>query len=359
MKTFPLQIALLAALLVNDAPTWSQSKTYFPRPDAKWETVKAKKAGLNPEGIQDALDLSFRNQSTSVVILYRGRIVAERHLLNDDPKLKEIRLGRMRIGANSAGYSIEDVASVQKSVTSLLVGLTVNKQLLQLDDPVSKYLGAGWSKATPSQEARILVRHLITMSSGLNRKLEYVAKPGTRWAYNTSVYALVMQVVEKAGGSDRNTLTKNWLLKPIHMADSKWINRPNAIRTTSGNTFGFATTARDLAKLGWLILNDGKWDRETVYKHTDYFKQMTRSSQSMNPAYGYLWWLNGKEFSLRPAGIRSKGWLIPTAPADMFDASGALGRKLYIVPSKQLVVVRLGAQPQLSYPRQFWKTLLK
>jgi hypothetical protein len=77
-----------------------------------------------------------------------------------------------------------------------------------------------------------------------------------------------------------------------------------------------------------------------------------------NPAYGRLWWLNGGGFSIRPLAERKEGQLIPAAPADLVAALGALDRKLYVVPSRKLVVVRLGeAAPDKDFDQQLWLRL--
>jgi CubicO group peptidase (beta-lactamase class C family) len=67
----------------------------------------------------------------------------------------------------------------------------------------------------------------------------------------------------------------------------------------------------------------------------------TRSAT--NPAYGRLWWLNGSDYTMRALAGRSPGQLIPAAPADLVGALGAFDRRLYVVPSRKLVVVRTGA----------------
>ena len=70
---------------------------------------------------------------------------------------------------------------------------------------------------------------------------------------------------------------------------------------------------------------------------------MKNTSQNMNQAYGYLWWLNGKS-SYRAPGLHTEfqGELIPNAPSDTYAGLGKNDQKLYIVPSQGLVIVRMG-----------------
>jgi hypothetical protein len=77
-----------------------------------------------------------------------------------------------------------------------------------------------------------------------------------------------------------------------------------------------------------------------------------------NPAYGRLWWLNGGEFSITPNGSRTDGPMIPSAPSDLVAAQGAQDRKLYVAPSRALIVVRLGqAAPDRDFNEQLWRRL--
>jgi hypothetical protein len=75
----------------------------------------------------------------------------------------------------------------------------------------------------------------------------------------------------------------------------------------------------------------------------DYFTAMTTPSQEINPAYGYLWWLNGQENYMTPRlQFLFDGPIIPSAPADMIAGLGKNDQKVYVVPSEGLVVVRMG-----------------
>ncbi|MFC1596969.1 serine hydrolase domain-containing protein [Planctomycetota bacterium] len=278
-----------------------------------------------------------------------GRILAEQYFEVQGAKSAKYR-GRL-LGTDEDGRAIEDVASAQKSVASILVGIAQQKGLLKIDDRVSQHLGAGWSRATPQQEDAITIRHLITMTSGLTDRGVYEAPPGTRWRYNTTVYAKSMDVVAAAASMDRHELTSQWLTQPLGMSDSKWVERGSQFQLI--NRFGFATTARDLARFGLMMLAGGRWGDETVLADQQYLKDATTTAQKLNPFYGYLWWLN------RNANATMGARRLETAPRDMFSANGALNRRCFVVPSLQLVVTRLGDQPDAGrgFDRQFWKLL--
>ncbi len=98
-----------------------------------------------------------------------------------------------------------------------------------------------------------------------------------------------------------------------------------------------------MARFGLLNLSNGMWDGTPILSDTEYFNAMTSSSQNSNLAYGYLWWLNGKDsYKLPSSNLTFSGKLIPTAPDDMYAALGKNDQKIYVVPSLDLVVVRVG-----------------
>ena len=108
------------------------------------------------------------------------------------------------------------------------------------------------------------------------------------------------------------------------------------------------------------MLAKGKWGDQIILSDRDYLREATRPSQQLNPSYGYLWWLNGQRRT-GLTGRRASGTLIDTAPKDLYAAQGALGRKCYVVPSAQLVVVRIGDDPEVAgqprFASEFWRLL--
>ena len=149
------------------------------------------------------------------------------------------------------------------------------------------------------------------------------------------------------------------------MHNSSWTPRPWADPAIG---VGFSTTARDLARFGLMIQAGGRWGDRVIIADTEYLRDMLSPSQSLNPAYGYLWWLNGQEFRLaanpaaNPQAGRRSGALIPSAPPDLVAMQGARDRKLYNIPSLGLVITRLGDSGRadgVSFNDAFWQTLMK
>jgi CubicO group peptidase (beta-lactamase class C family) len=348
---------LFAALFVSPGALWSDSPLTFPTKD--WPSIKASEIGWNQKALDKAVEFVMSRRSSGVVILHKGKIVAEKY-----QEVKgSLRYRAMTIGKDSSGRSIEDVASVQKSVVCLLVGIAQEKKLVKVDDSVSKHLGVGWSQATPEQEKAITIKHLLSMSSGLSDHLRYVSPPGTKWRYNTTAYAQSLQAIAKAAGKTENELTAEWLTNRIGMNDSKWVRRRGAANSkVPVNQFGFATTARDLARFGLFALARGKWESQTILADQEYFKAAWSPSQPMNRSYGYLWWLNGQRTPARGL-VRAREPLLKTAPKDLVAGLGAMGRKCYVVPSLDLVVTRLGDTPDMlkqpKFDTEFWRLLMK
>lgn len=160
--------------------------------------------------------------------------------------------------------------------------------------------------------------------------LTYTADAGTRWSYHTGAYKKVQDVVATAVGQNYNTVTNNWVEAFTGMSGI-WVQQM------------YYSKARDMARFGLLNLHKGIWQADTVLKDSVYFNAMVNTSQNLNKAYGYLWWLNGKSSLMTPGSqIVFPGTLMSNAPNDMYAALGKNDQKIYVVPSQQLVVIRQG-----------------
>lgn len=300
------------------------------------------------------LDFLRDHNSTGFLILQDGRILVEKYW----PAPKTPMFRAFIHGRTADGVLLEDVASQQKSFVAVLAAIARDKGLIDLDKPVSAYIGAGWSKASAEQEAKITVGHLLTMSSGLDDGFGFQAKAGTLFHYNTPVYAVTKRVLAAAAKQPLETITRDWLTGPAGMTDTGWRKRPAALAGV-GNDTGLVTTPRDTALFGMLILNRGVSENGTrVVFETNLMAMFERSAT--NPAYGQLWWLNGGDYRMLPTAGRIDGPLVPAAPADMVGAFGAFERRLYVVPSRKLIVVRTGATSGLKdFDQQLWTRVMK
>jgi CubicO group peptidase (beta-lactamase class C family) len=268
---------------------------------------------MSDDGVAALVELVGSVGSDSFVLSWEGRIVAEQYWNGHDATFAR------------------DLASAQKSVTSTLIGLARDRGLLTLDDPASEYLPAGWTAATPAEEAAITIRHLLTMSSGLNpRNLRRAADAGTVWEYNTDAYQKLRRVLEAAAGTDINSLSKDWLFDAIGLTGpTPWAARGNLTDAVGDPAFGLTLSARDMVRFGLFAMRGGQWAGEQITA-VDWFDEAWTPTP-LKRDYGYLWWLLGQG-PMQRAGT----------PTDLVAALGAQDQKIYVVPSTGVVLARQG-----------------
>jgi CubicO group peptidase (beta-lactamase class C family) len=298
---------------------------YFPPVNSDaWETVNPSELGWDVTKLNEAVNYAGSKNTYGFIILHKGRIVTENYWngWNRDTKYY--------------------IASAGKSITAFLIGLAQQDGLLGINDKTSKYLGNGWTSCPQAKEDLITIRHQLTMTTGLDETvpddncidaacLQYKADAGTQWFYYNAPYRLLQDVIAAASGTTIHNYTKVKLADKIGMKNYTWLNYILWLNT------------RDMARFGLLALNKGNWNGTKIMTDDNYFNAMTNSSNTYNKAYGYLWWLNGKESFMAPTLYNVfPGSLAPSAPADMISALGKGDKKIYVVPSLQLVVIRHG-----------------
>lgn len=327
-------------------PPGEDPEIYFPPADDAWEAVEPTSIGWDPARLEAAVRFAGEHASRAFLLLHDGRILAERYWSADESYAREI-------------------ASAQKSVVSILAGMTIDAGRLSFEDPVLDHLGAGWTFATPEQEAAITLRHLLEMTSGLDIQFAYRADPGTEWLYNTSAYQQVRRVLEAVWSTDIEALTQSLLWQRIGVRSSHWRERRLMQDPKGHPLYGLEMTARDMGRFGLLVLAGGRWGSEQIVDPS-YLAQALSTSQALNPSYGLLWWLNGKDFALLPGrSTRVEGPLVPDAPLDAVAALGKDDQKIYVCRTDRLVMVRLGAQASSvgadalsDFDTQLWAQIL-
>ncbi len=195
------------------------------------------------------------------------------------------------------------------------------------------------------QGKKITIRHQLTMTTGLETTrvnldctdpecLTYLADAGTRWFYHNAPYTLLKDVLKEATGKSANLLVKEYFRETIGM-EGIWL------QLDWNNVF--FSTARDMARFGLMILANGTWASKDILEDKAYLQAMISPSQELNPAYGYLFWLNDSQSYIQPGiPISFSGNIIPDAPADLYAGMGKNDQRMYIVPSLDLVVIRMG-----------------
>ena len=331
MKTSYLLYAVLLIFLTScsssDTPTDTDptpEATYFPPLNSEtWETVSPSDLGWNQSQLQPLLDYLALKNTKGFIILHNGKIIVESYMNGHS--------------STSPWYW----ASAGKTLTTAVSGIAQDEGLININSKVSDYLGTGWTSAPLAKENLITCKNLLSMNSGLDdtlgddvspANLQYVADAGTRWAYH-NVYVKMQDVVAQTSNQTWSTYFNTKLRDRIGMSGS-WI--------PVGDLSVYWSNTRSMARFGLMIYAKGKWENTQIVPEA-FLNEATNTSQSINLAYGYLWWLNGKStFHLPQTQFEFSGSLIPNAPNDMYAALGKNDQKIYVVPSKKLVVIRMG-----------------
>jgi CubicO group peptidase (beta-lactamase class C family) len=289
-----------------------------------WESKTAASVGWDDTKLQEAFDYAGTKNSFGLIVLQHGKIVKEQYWNGWTKDTKYY------------------IASAGKSVASFIAGIAQQEGILNINNKVSTYLGTGWTSLPLAKENLITVKHQLTMTTGLDDAvpdqdctspscLIYKADAGTRWAYHNAPYHLLQTVIGNAAGKTFNQYSKEKLFDKIGMPNAFWLN------------YIMYCTTREAARFGSMILTKGKWNGTALLTDAAYFNAMTNTSQNYNLSYGYLWWLNGKASAMVPQSqIVFPTSLVPNAPADMYMALGKDDKKIYVIPSLDAVVVRLG-----------------
>ncbi|WP_242692254.1 serine hydrolase domain-containing protein [Aridibaculum aurantiacum] len=358
MRSLNLLLLLLPFLFVQckkETAVVSTASMYFPPiGNAGWETTTPASLGWSEAALNDVYSLLEQKKTKAFIILKNGRIVSEKYFGS--------------FTTDSSWYW----ASAGKTLTAFLVGIAQQEGKINIDARTSQYLGTGWTAAPLAKENLITVRHQLSMTSGLDDMaatgadctlpscLQYKADAGTRWSYHNAPYTLLEKVVEAATGTSYNAYFQQKIRDRIGM---------NGLWVKVDNNNVYFSTPRSMARFGLLMLNKGKWNSTSIFSDTTYFNNLVNSSQTLNPSYGYLTWLNGKGSYMMPTlQFSFNGNLVPNAPTDMYAALGKNDQKLYVVPSQQLVIIRMGESAGNSmlaastFDNELWgklKTLLK
>jgi CubicO group peptidase (beta-lactamase class C family) len=292
------------------------------------------------------------------------------------------------------GYEPGDIAtifSVSKSVTSLLTGIAVDEGLIEdINDPVTKYIPE-LLEGDPRFQ-RLTIRHLLDMRSGLDYKESYtnpfadMAKlyygtnqlkqlsklgfnhePGTYFEYQSGTTGILGIAVERATGMDLGQYLEAKVWKPMGMEfPASWSLDDKRHRSAKGYS-GLNTTARDLAKIGQLYLNGGRWRGQQIVSEA--WIKASATPDLGNDGYQYQWYsmdeslanedrktryfpdslaaasvadtLSADYVQVNPSQAKPGQWYINYA-GDEFYAQGILNQLIYVDPDKDLIIVRQG-----------------
>lgn len=305
------------------ATSTSAQYYYPPKIGNTWDTISPVSLGWCTERIDSLFKLLNDRETKAFIVLKDGKIAIEKYFGS--------------FTADSPWYW----ASAGKTVTAALIGIAQQENLLSITDSTSKYLGAGWTQCAPEKESLITIKNQLSMTTGLDFQvpdlncklpscLTYKADAGTQWYYHNAPYLLLQDVIEQASGLTLQQFTNSKLNVKIGTGGI-WLDGV------------YYSRARAMARFGSLILRKGIWESDTILKDTSYYREMIQTSQNLNQSYGYLWWLNGKQsYKIPGTVITFPGKLLPNAPEDLYAGLGKNDQKLYVWPSQNMVIIRMG-----------------
>jgi CubicO group peptidase (beta-lactamase class C family) len=293
--------------------------------DGFWQISDPKSLQMDEAALENHRRLCEQSGADACLVIRRGKIVQEFY---------------------SERYRIPMMAmSSTKSITGILVGMLIDDgKIKSIDEPVCAYI----SEWCGGAKAKVTLRHLLSMTSGLPRmwedgvsstndknpfviKLPLASEPGTKWDYSNEGVQLLSPILDKAAGEPIQNYARRRLFEPLGMRETLLhLDSKNHAWTYAD----METSARDFARIGLLMLNKGVWNKQRIVSEK-WIERSTAPSQKLNPGYGLLWWLYEN-----PAG---------------YGAQGFLDTNLYVFPKQEMVVVRMQSKPvegRMSYEKE-------
>ena len=260
---------ILIIWLLFSKSLFAQNLYFPPLTGNNWDTLSPSALNWCQPRIDSLYQFLQDRHTKGFIILKDGKIVLEKYF---------------------GSYTVDSIhywASAGKSLTAFLTGVAQEKGFVNIQSSVSQYLGTGWTSAPAAKESLITLRHLLTMTSGLDDSppppcdvndsskacLNYLADAGTRWAYHSGAYKHLQDVISVTSGVSYNAFTTNFLSSKIGMG-GLWYDAV------------FYSKTRGMARFGLLTLSKGIWNNDTIMKDTAYISAMSNTSQNLNNSYG-------------------------------------------------------------------------
>jgi CubicO group peptidase (beta-lactamase class C family) len=317
-----------------------------PWPTGDLDAVDPNPPGVDVEKLNEAVETEFAEPNPeaprwtrAVVVVHNDKIIAEKY---------------------APGITAESPLmgwSMTKSIASALVGILVGQGRLSVDEPAPV---SEWADEGDSRRA-ITLDHLLHMSSGLEFDDDSAAmvsdtmhmlfrapnggeyslnkplrrEPGSQFSYSTGTTGIISTIMKRELGDEYLSFPRKELFNKIGMRTA--VLCPDASGTFVLGAYSYAS-ARDWARFGLLYLHDGMWEGERILPEgwVEYTRTPTTAKYPGGGGYGAHFWLNTSPEPER-IGLR---W--PGLPNDTFSCSGNEGQNIAIIPSRDLVVVRLG-----------------
>lgn len=301
------------------------------------------KLGFDPAELRAAISFAADQYSTAVRVYRHGCLAGA----SDRDALTQ--------------YAPAPLASSSKGVFSLALGRAVTMGKLRLDNPIGK-----WLPEARGKHAALTIRTLLQQTSGLKFSwsdevaglatdpliqvlgLPFEHPVGSTYEYHQTTLSVLGIIVERAAGQDLAEFLQQQLLGPVGIPRDHWV----WLRDRAGNLIvggGMLLRPDDQARLGQLMLNDGRWAGRQLISPS-YLRQAVRGTKA-NPGYGFLFWVNaGERYKLPslPQGLWHEQPFFPGTPRDAYSFVGAGGQIIVVVPSRDMVIVRNGGPSRIE-----------
>jgi CubicO group peptidase (beta-lactamase class C family) len=300
---------------------------------SEWITGSPEEVGLDSAALSEMFDYVREHNVPvhSVQIVRHGRLVLDGYFY---PYSSEMR---------------HDVASVTKSVMSTLIGLAIQKGFIRdVAQPVLSFFPNRSVANSDANKQKLTLEHLLTMQAGwdcgfeakearlfeMRRRADWlqfmldlpmVAEPGTRFAYCSGNHHVLSMILSQTTGTNALAFARRELFEPLGIRDVAWPADPR------GNNHGWGDLQmhpRDMARLGQLFLQRGRWRERPILPET-WARTATRTHverTTNRDRYGYSWWVKGEDYP------------------GMFEAVGRGGQRINVWPAKDLVLVFTGSE---------------
>ena len=299
----------------------SYEREYWPTEE--WQYSTPKKQRLDGKLLEDMVEYLDEEKIyvDSIIIVKNGYIVFEDYFIGNYPERKHVQW------------------SVTKSFISALIGIALDKGYLEsLDQKALDFFpNISYYNPDPRKE-NITIENLITMSTGLDweddvnyfpmvasaNQLEYVFSrpmindPGSIWNYDTGGTHILSAIIQVVTGKTTLEFAKENLFDPIGISNYSWTQDKQGIYFGG---FGLYLTSRDMARFGYLYLNNGSWNNQQIIS-SEWIKNSTEPYWNFSNGYwgyGYLWWL-------RPN-------------LNFYSAKGRYEQMIYVLPDEDMVVI--------------------
>ena len=277
-------------------------------------------------------DQAYNGTPFAFVVLHKGAIVAERYRegITPETQLLSWSMGKSFTNALTgimAGDGLVDI----NAPMDIPQWQNDGRKAITLNNLMQMQSGLEWNENYGNRSDVNLMLHRETDMGlfALNKPLEH--EPGTFWYYSSGSTNIVMRYLRGKFSSDQEFLLyiRERLFAPLGIANPHF--EPDMSGTPVGSSYLYVT-ARDFARFGQLFLDDGMVQGKRILPEGWVDYTVTPASASEG-AYGAFFWLN-------------RNHVCPDVPEDMFSCQGHDGQEIYMIPSKDLVVVVLGYSPK-------------